>query len=264
MTDKELMEKTQYTIDDLLHIMRRLRKDCPWDAKQTHQSLKPYLLEETYEVLETIDQGQYDKLAEELGDLLLQVVFHSQLGDEEKRFDFQQVVTHISRKLIRRHPHVFGDKDLKDAKEVQENWEQSKVKDEARTSLLSGIPKAAPALMQAQRLQEKAATVGFEWESIEPVYEKVKEEWDELQSAIKQGNQKEIENEFGDLLFALVNLGRFLHVNAEDALRKTNQKFIRRFEHIERQYDNDVDAMKRASLSELDRHWEQAKDNEHD
>ncbi len=258
------MEKTQYTIDDLLHIMRRLRKDCPWDAKQTHQSLKPYLLEETYEVLETIDQGQYDKLAEELGDLLLQVVFHSQLGDEEKRFDFQQVVTHISRKLIRRHPHVFGDKDLKDAKEVQENWEQSKVKDEARTSLLSGIPKAAPALMQAQRLQEKAATVGFEWESIEPVYEKVKEEWDELQSAIKQGNQKEIENEFGDLLFALVNLGRFLHVNAEDALRKTNQKFIRRFEHIERQYDNDVDAMKRASLSELDRHWEQAKDNEHD
>ena len=258
------MEKTQYTIDDLLHIMRRLRKDCPWDAKQTHQSLKPYLLEETYEVLETIDQGQYDKLAEEFGDLLLQVVFHSQLGDEEKRFDFQQVVTHISRKLIRRHPHVFGDKDLKDAKEVQENWEQSKVKDEARTSLLSGIPKAAPALMQAQRLQEKAATVGFEWESIEPVYEKVKEEWDELQSAIKQGNQKEIENEFGDLLFALVNLGRFLHVNAEDALRKTNQKFIRRFEHIERQYDNDVDAMKRASLSELDRHWEQAKDNEHD
>ncbi len=264
MTDKELMEKTQYTIDDLLHIMRRLRKDCPWDAKQTHQSLKPYLLEETYEVLETIDQEHYDKLAEELGDLLLQVVFHSQLGEEKKRFDFQQVVTHISRKLIRRHPHVFGDKDLKDAKAVQENWEQSKVKDEHRASLLSGIPKAAPALMQAQRLQEKAATVGFEWESIEPVYEKVKEEWGELQSAIEQGNQKEIENEFGDLLFALVNLGRFLHVNAEDALRKTNQKFIRRFEHIEKQYDNDVEAMKRASLSELDRHWEQAKDNEHD
>ena len=259
-----ILDKEQFTMDDLLDIMRRLRKECPWDAKQTHQSLKQFLLEETYEVLETIDQKKYDKLAEELGDLLLQVVFHSVLGEEEGRFNFDQVVNHIARKLIRRHPHVFGDKKLNNAQEVQDNWEQSKVKDEGRKSLLSGIPKAAPALMQAQRLQEKAATVGFEWETIEPVYEKVNEEWNELKQAIKNNNPAEIEDEFGDLLFALVNLGRFLHVKPEDALRKTNQKFIRRFEHIEQQYNNDIEAMKRASLQEMDAHWERAKHNEHE
>lgn len=250
-------------MDDLLRIMHRLRKECPWDAKQTHHSLKQFLLEETYEVLETIDLEQWDKLKEELGDLLLQVVFHSELGAEENRFDFKQVVDTIARKLIRRHPHVFGDKTLHDAKAVQENWEHSKVKDEGRLSLLSGIPKAAPALMQAQRLQEKAATVGFEWESIGPVYDKVREEWDELKNAIATNDQQEIENEFGDLLFALVNLGRFLKVNPEDALRKTNQKFIRRFEHIEKQYNHDVEAMKNASLEEMDQHWEGAKKKEH-
>ena len=255
---------TPYTIDDLLNIMHRLRRECPWDAKQTHQTLKQFLLEETYEVLETIDQNQWDNLAEELGDLLLQVVFHSALGSEENRFDFQQVVDTIARKLIRRHPHVFGNKQLADAQAVQNHWEQSKVKDEGRASLLSGIPKAAPALMQAQRLQEKAATVGFEWESIGPVYDKVNEEWGELKQAIKSKNQKEIENEFGDLLFALVNLGRFLNINPEDALRKTNQKFIRRFEHIEKQYNNDIDAMKNASLQEMDKHWERAKQQEHE
>ena len=260
----DFLHKKEFTMDDLLAIMHSLRKECPWDAKQTHQTLKQFLLEETYEVLETIDQENYDKLAEELGDLLLQVVFHSELGAEEGRFDFGQVVNHIARKLIRRHPHVFGDKQLNDAQAVQDNWEQSKVKDEGRKSLLSGIPKAAPALMQAQRLQEKAATVGFEWESIGPVYDKVNEEWEELKEAIKHKNQQEIEDEFGDLLFALVNLGRFLNVKPEDALRKTNQKFIRRFEHIEKQYDNDVDAMKNATLQELDEHWERAKKQEHE
>ncbi|RLD13681.1 nucleoside triphosphate pyrophosphohydrolase [candidate division KSB1 bacterium] len=260
----DLISKEQYSIDDLLKIMHRLRKECPWDAKQTHQSLKQFLLEETYEVLETIDQENYDKLAEELGDLLLQVVFHSELGTEEGRFDFNDVVNHIAHKLIHRHPHVFGDKQLNDAQAVQDNWEQSKVKDEGRKSLLSGIPKAAPALMQAQRLQEKAATVGFEWESIGPVYDKVKEEWEELKEAIQKKNQSEIEDEFGDLLFALVNLGRFLNVKPEDALRKTNQKFIRRFEHIEKQYNNDVDAMKNATLREMDEHWERAKKAEHE
>ncbi len=258
------LQKNHFTIDDLLAIMHRLRKECPWDSKQTHQSLKQYLLEETYEVLETIDQKNDDKLAEELGDLLLQVVFHSELGAEAGRFDFNDVVNHIARKLIRRHPHVFGDKQLNNARDVQDNWEQSKVKEEGRRSLLSGIPKTAPALLQAQRLQEKAATVGFEWESVEPVYEKVHEEWQELKQAIAHNRQDEIENEFGDLLFALVNLARFLHVKPEDALRKTNQKFIRRFEHIEKQYHNDVDAMKNASLDELDAHWERAKQNEHE
>ncbi|NOX89453.1 MAG: nucleoside triphosphate pyrophosphohydrolase [Calditrichaeota bacterium] len=254
----------QYTMEDFLKIMHRLRRECPWDAKQTHHSLKQFLLEETYEVLETIDQERWDKLAEELGDLLLQIVFQSEIAAESNSFDFNDVVTNISQKLINRHPHVFGEKDLRSAAEVQENWEHTKVKDEGRDSLLSGVPKAAPALLQAQRLQEKAATVGFEWESIEPVFEKVAEEWEEFKEAFRKKNQTEIENEFGDLLFALVNLGRFLNISAEEALRKTNHKFTNRFRHIEEQYDGNPAAMKKASLEELDAHWEDAKQKENE
>ncbi len=255
-------KSNKYSMEELLQIMHRLRKECPWDAKQTHDSLRPYLLEETYEVLETIDNQQWSKLAEELGDLLLQIVFHSEIASENNHFDFSDVVDHICRKLIARHPHVFGNKNLHSAQQVQESWEHSKVATEKRHSLLSGVPNSAPALLQAQRLQEKAATVGFDWPNIEPVFDKVVEELQELKQAIKNENASEKENEFGDLLFALVNLARFLDVTAEDALRKTNQKFIRRFQHIEKQYDGDLQAMKRASLEELDQHWEQAKNNE--
>jgi len=254
--------KQHYTVEDLLRIMHRLRRECPWDAKQTHESLRQFLLEETYEVLETIDQKQWHKLAEELGDLLLQIVFHSEIAAEKGRFTFDDVVQSISQKLIARHPHVFGAKDLNNASQVQENWEHTKVQNEGRPSLLSGVPMAAPALLQAQRLQEKAATVGFDWPEIEPVIDKVMEELQELKEAIKNQNQQEKEDELGDVLFALVNLGRFLNVTAEDALRKTNQKFLRRFQHIEEQYGGDPKAMKQATLEELDQHWEQAKKNE--
>ncbi len=255
-------KQTKYSMDDLLQIMHRLRKECPWDAKQTHESLRQFLLEETYEVLETIDQQQWSKLAEELGDLLLQIVFHSEIGAENQRFDFGDVVDHISKKLIARHPHVFGDKALNSASQVQENWEHTKVKNEGRESLLSGVPKAAPALLQAQRLQEKAATVGFDWPEVEPVIDKVIEELHELKEEITKNRKLKMEDELGDVLFALVNLGRFLNITAEDALRKTNQKFVRRFKHIEQQYDGDPKAMKNATLEELDHHWEQAKQNE--
>ncbi|WP_456439387.1 nucleoside triphosphate pyrophosphohydrolase [Caldithrix abyssi] len=257
-----MKDKQKFTMNDLLQIMHRLRNECPWDARQTHESLRQFLLEETYEVLETIDQKQWQKMPGELGDLLLQIVFHSEIAAEDKRFDFSDVVDHICKKLIARHPHVFGEKQLQDARQVQDNWEHTKVRDEGRTSLLSGVPAAAPALLQAQRLQEKAATVGFDWPEIEPVFDKVIEELYELKQAVKEGNQQEKENELGDLLFALVNLGRFLNITAEDALRKTNRKFLRRFQHIERQYKGDVKAMQQATLDELDKHWEQAKKNE--
>jgi len=243
----------------LLKIMDRLRKECPWDAKQTHNSLRPYLLEETYEVLETIDREEWDKLAGELGDLLLQIVFHSVIASESGRFEFTDVVDHISKKLVERHPHVFGDKQVHDAKTVQENWEHTKVKNEERESILSGVPEAMPALLQAQRLQEKAATVGFDWGALPPVIAKVDEEWQEFKTAVAEDNLPNAQEEFGDLLFSIVNISRFIDMNAEDALRNTSRKFIKRFSHIEKQYNNSPSAMKAATLEELDHYWNEAK-----
>lgn len=248
-------------MDELLKIMKRLRKECPWDAKQTHQSLKRFLLEETYEVLESIDEQNWDELSAELGDLLLQIVFHSEIASEMNHFDFDVVVDKIADKLVKRHPHVFGNALLKNAEEVQQNWEHTKVQNERRASLLEGIPGNAPALLQARRLQEKAATVGFEWDEIEAVFEKVEEEMQELHEARKEKDRDAIQDEFGDLLFALVNVGRFLDVDSEDALRRTNKKFIRRFCYIENKYA-DPAAMKKATLQELDAYWDEAKRNE--
>lgn len=246
-------------MEKLLAIMKRLRKDCPWDAEQTHDTLKPYLLEEAYEVLETIDTKNYDTMSKELGDLLLQIVFHSEIASESGKFNFDDVVEKISHKLVERHPHVFGDKKINSAEEVQSNWENSKLKSENRHSLLEGIPKSMPALLSAQRIQEKAASVGFEWEDLAPVFAKVQEEWDEFHEVYKKQDTDKMREEFGDLIFALVNLGRFLRINAEDACRQTNSKFIRRFQYIEKNYKNDPTAMKEATLEELDSFWEEAK-----
>ena len=256
----EQMQKSA-KMDRLLEIMKRLRKECPWDAKQTHHSLKRFLLEEAYEVLESIDEQNWDELSAELGDLLLQIVFHSEIASEENRFDFDVVVDKISAKLVERHPHVFGDTSLNSAREVQQNWEHTKVQNERRGSLLEGIPQNAPALLQAQRLQEKAATVGFEWDEIEDVFEKVEEELGELREARKAQDRVAIQAEFGDLIFALVNLGRFLNVDSEDALHQTNKKFIRRFRYIEKKYKN-PEAMKKATLKELDEYWNESKRTE--
>ncbi|MGD9488373.1 MAG: nucleoside triphosphate pyrophosphohydrolase [Calditrichaceae bacterium] len=259
--DKTNIDKLK-GMDRLLFVMKRLRKDCPWDAAQTHHSLKQYLLEETYEVLETIDDERWDLLSSELGDILLQIVFHSAIADEKGNFQFDDVVDNITEKMIDRHPHVFGDKKLKSATEVSQNWEHLKVVSENRESILSGIPKNSPALLQAQRLQEKAATVGFEWDEVESVIEKIDEELDEFKTALQKQDRSSIEHEFGDLLFSLVNLSRYININSEDALRKTNAKFVNRFKHIEKQYQNDPQAMKNAPLDELDRHWVDAKKNE--
>ena len=260
MNKDERYKKAAEKLVGLLEIMDRLRKECPWDAKQTHNSLRPYLLEETYEVLETLDREEWEKLAGELGDLLLQIVFHSVIAAESGRFEFADVVDHISKKLVERHPHVFGDKQVHDAKTVQENWEHTKVKNEERDSILSGVPKAMPALLQAQRLQEKAATVGFDWGSLPPVIAKVDEEWQEFKTAVANADLTNAQEEFGDLLFSIVNISRFIDISAEDALRNTSRKFISRFSHIEKQYNNNPAAMKAATLEELDHYWNEAKE----
>lgn len=256
--------ESKYTIEQLLTIMKRLRDECPWDKKQTHQSLKQYLLEEAYEVLETIDMEAWDDLSSELGDLLLQIIFHSEIASRAGKFDFSDVVENIAEKLVLRHPHVFGNAQVNSANEVQENWEHTKLTKENRSSLLSGIPKSAPALLQAQRLQQKAATVGFDWNEIKPVIDKMDEEWLEFKNAVKQNNKAEMTGEFGDILFSLVNLARFCNILAEDALRLTNQKFIRRFQYIENQFDNNPKLMKIQPLEVLDKHWNDAKNLEND
>lgn len=247
-------------MQELVAIMKRLRRECPWDAKQTHQSLKPYLIEEVYEVLESIDHQTWDELASELGDLLLQIVFHSQIASENGHFDFNTVVEKISKKLVERHPHVFDSDTAKTAEEVQSNWEHIKVKSENRKSLLGGIPASAPALLRAQRLQNKASTVGFDWNSVHPVMDKLEEEWTELKQAVDKGSLDDVKDEFGDLLFTLVNLSRYLDLDSEDALRLTNDKFIKRFQYIEKHYDNNLEAIKKASLEEMDTLWEESKD----
>lgn len=254
-------EKSVYSLAELLQIIRRLRRDCPWDRRQTHHSLKPFLLEETYETLEAIDSEQWNHLAGELGDLLLQILLHAEIASESERFDFSVVVDKISKKLIERHPHVFGETKFESEKEFKENWEHSKKESENRKSLLSGVPDTLPALFRAQRLQEKAATVGFEWESLAPVLNKFEEEWQEFKEALHSKNHEEQKAEFGDLHFSLVNLSRYLSINSEEALQATNRKFIKRFQYIERQYKNDPKAMKAASLEELDKFWIEAKNS---
>jgi tetrapyrrole methylase family protein / MazG family protein len=248
----------------LVHIMEKLRSDdgCPWDRKQTHQSLRQHLLEEAYEVLETIDEERYDELAGELGDLLLQVVFHAQMASESDRFTMNDVLDSIITKLIQRHPHVFGDKTVETAEEQIQLWEQTKIKNEGKKSALDGIPKQLPALVRAYRMQGKAAAVGFDWPQIEPVWQKLEEEIKELKHEITDSNKDLIEEELGDVLFTAVNLSRFVHINPEDALRRTIEKFDRRFRKIEAILQQQGKAMQTVSLEEMDSIWDSIKSQE--
>lgn len=244
--------------DQLVEIMTRLRHECPWDKKQTHKTLRQYLIEETYEVIDAIDKNNLSELKEELGDLLLQILFHSEIASESSRFEINDVIKTISEKLIRRHPHVFGNVEVNSTKEVLENWESLKIK-EGKDSALSGVPKTLPALLKAYRIQEKAARVGFDWKSIEPVLEKIEEEIKELKNEINKNSIEKTENELGDLLFSIVNLSRFLEINPEDALRKTINKFIKRFQYIEKELkDKNLD-IKNTSLEEMDEIWNKSK-----
>jgi len=245
--------------------MARLRGEngCPWDREQTHASIKPYLLEETYEVLESIDENDPAKLEEELGDLALQVVFHAQMADEAGLFTIADVLRGINEKLRRRHPHIFGDVKADTAQEVLFNWEQIKKlereKAQGRASLLDGVPRELPALLRAHRLQEKASRVGFDWNEARQVFQKVEEELAELQAAMESEQPDRMEAELGDLLFSLVNLGRFIAVNPEDALRKTIARFIARFQYIEEELAKRGTAPGQVTLEEMDALWAEAK-----
>ena len=249
--------------DRLVSIMNRLRQPdgCPWDQEQTHRSLRRYLLEETYEVLETLDNEDFSELKEELGDLLLQVVFHAQLAKEEGVFTIEDVIEGINAKLIRRHPNVFGDAVIDTAEEQTRNWELLK-KEEGRSSAIQGVPKELPALLLAWRIQQKAAQVGFDWDDIADVWAKVEEELNELKEASQSGNPDEIEAEFGDALFALVNLSRFLKLNPEDALRRTIRKFRTRFQKVEQELKSRGKSPEDSNLKEMDEIWNLIKKNE--
>ncbi len=247
-------------INRLLNIMKEIRQKCPWDAKQNHDSLKRYLLEEAYETIEVIDHKDMDGLKNELGDILLQIVFHSEIASEKDAFNFNDVAKTISDKMVERHPHVFQTNGKISAEEVQENWEKNKHKKENRNSILSGVPIHLPALLKAQRLQDKASSVGFDWDQIEDVISKLEEEVLEFKQAVKEKDKSNIEKEFGDILFTLVNISRFTNVISEDALQKANTKFIKRFNFIEKYFKNDPEKISAATTTELDTLWEESKD----
>lgn len=243
----------------LLEVVDRLRaKDgCPWDRQQTPQSLLPYLLEETYEVIESVEAGDAQALQEELGDLLLHILLQCRMAQEAGHFTIDDSLRAITGKLIRRHPHVFGDRAAGDASHIRQRWEIAKQQEKGRQSLLEGVPHQLPALTRARRIQEKAASVGFDWRDIAPVWDKVDEELDELRAACASQRREAIEEEFGDLLFSLVNLGRFLQLSAEGALRRTIGKFERRFSGIEQELARRGQRPEDASLEEMDAIWNQ-------
>lgn len=250
--------KPTKNFDDLVDLIGILRRECPWDRKQTHDSIKDNLVEEAYEAIDAIDERNYDELKKELGDLLLHVIFHSTMARETEQFDIEDVIYSIQEKLIRRHPHVFDDVEVANEQEVAENWESIKMK-EGKKSVLDGIPKHMPGLIRALRMQEKAANVGFDWPEWENVWEKLEEELEEFRETVDENDQKRKEDEFGDLLFSLVNVGRFLNINAEDSLRLTNKKFERRFRYIEKKLSEEDKSLDEVSLQEMDKYWVEAK-----
>jgi tetrapyrrole methylase family protein / MazG family protein len=258
-----IMDKQLNGFDRLMELMRKLRgpDGCPWDAEQDHSSLKRYLLEETYEVIEAIDSGSASMLKEELGDLLLQVAFHTVIAEERRAFTINDVLDVLCDKLVRRHPHVFADLQIDDIAGLIENWERIKKveKGDERRSILSGVPPTLPALLKAQKISEKAARAGFDWDHVDGVFSKVMEELKELEETIFSGDQDRMESELGDLLFAIVNLGRFLSINPEDALRKTIERFMRRFGHIENTLHSKGRGFNETSLEEMESLWDEAK-----
>jgi len=246
--------------NELVEIVKRLRKDCPWDREQTNDSIKAATIEEAYEVVESIDKKDYKELKNELGDLLLHVVFHTIIAAESDQFEIDDVIDAIREKLIRRHPHVFGDVKVSDADEVKKNWEEIKMS-EGRESILDGVPELLPALQRAHRLQEKASKVGFDWEKKEDVWKKVIEEIEEMQASEKEGDHGKLESEIGDVLFAMVNYARFLGINPENALRRTNTKFINRFGYVEDKVTATGKKLSESNLEEMDKYWEESKKN---
>lgn len=250
----------QEPFQKLLHIMNDLREKCPWDKKQTLQSLKTLTIEETYELVDALENEDMNAIKEELGDLLLHIVFYSKIGQENKAFDINKVINDLCEKLINRHPHIYGDVKVETEEEVKTNWEKIKLK-EGKKSVLEGVPKSLPALVKAFRVQEKAAQVGFDWSDVKGVYEKVKEEISELEESVRVPLDKEnIEEELGDVFFSLVNYARFLKIDPETALSKSNQKFIKRFQLMEAMAaGQNLKSLSEMNLEEMDHLWELAK-----
>lgn len=252
------MKKELEEFDKLLKILRELREKCPWDRKQTMESLRNLTIEETYELADSIIQQDMPEIKKELGDLLLHILFYARIAEENKEFDITEVMESLCDKLVDRHPHVFGETKVKDHREVEENWEEIKMK-EGYKSILSGVPDSLPALIKSNRIQQKVRGVGFDWDQKEQIWDKVKEELNELQQEVNKQQKEEIESEFGDLLFSIINAARLYDIDPENALEKTNQKFIRRFKYLEENTINKGKSLKDMSLEEMDVIWEKAK-----
>ena len=242
----------------LLNIMDDLRAKCPWDKKQTMQSLRHLTIEETYELGDAILNNDLQEVKKELGDLLLHIVFYAKIGSETNSFNIADVANGVCEKLIERHPHIYGDVQVNNEEDVKRNWEKIKLK-EGNKSVLGGVPKSLPALVKATRIQDKAAGVGFDWDNIDDVFAKIKEEIDELHAEVKAQQQSNIESEFGDVLFSLINYARFLKVNPEDALERTNRKFIARFQYLEEKATAQGKSLKDMTLQEMETYWQEAK-----
>jgi len=251
-------DKISVAFTRLVKIMDELREQCPWDKKQTIQSLRSLTIEEMYELVDAIDQENWKGIKEELGDLLLHILFYSKIGDEQQAFKLDEMINGIADKLVHRHPHIYGNTVVENEEDVKRNWEKIKAA-EGKKSVLEGVPNALPAIVKALRLQEKSKQVGFEWKQIADVWEKVEEEASELKDAVQVGNRDEIEAEFGDLLFSLVNYARFLQIDPEAALERTNRKFINRFQQVEQIAAASGKQLTNMSLMEMDAIWNQVK-----
>ncbi len=251
--------ETLKAFQELLEIMDELRAKCPWDKKQTIESLRHLTIEETYELADAILENDLDDIKKELGDLLLHIVFYAKIGQEQNAFNIKDVITGINEKLITRHPHIYGDEKVENDEQVKQNWEKIKMR-EGKKKVLSGVPKSLPAMVKAYRIQDKVKGVGFDWEKPHQVWDKVQEELSELKSEVdSQSPHEKVEAEFGDLLFSLINYARFIGVNPENALERTNKKFIRRFEYLEAQTQAQNQDMKKMSLDDMDVFWNEAK-----
>ncbi len=253
-----IMQETADSFLRLVKIMDELREQCPWDKKQTIHTLRPLTIEETYELADAITDNNWKGIKEELGDMMLHLLFYARIGKEENQFELKEVLDGICEKLIFRHPHIYGDVKVTDEEDVKRNWEKLKMK-EGKKSVLEGVPPSLPALVKATRIQEKAKQVGFEWDNKDDVWKKVEEEMGELKEAIQLDNKEAIDDEFGDVLFSLINYARFLQVDAEGALEKTNKKFIRRFQQMESIATERGTKLENLSLTEMDAIWDEVK-----
>ena len=253
-----MKNKNQYSIEDLLDVMSELRNKCPWDQKQTFDTLKKLTIEETYELVDAIDKKKYDDIKDELGDLLLHIIFYSKIASENKKFNFSDVLNSLIEKLIYRHPHIYGDIKVSSIDEVKKNWERLKVKDKNK-GILSGVPNHLPSLIKAHRVQDKVASIGFDFPNVKDTVDKIKEEFEEFNSALLSQNKSEIEDEFGDILFSLINYSRHIGIDSDESLKKSIQKFIDRFNKVEKILKSKNLDFDNCSNEELNNFWNDVK-----